>query len=217
MSDPCAIDGCDKTAKVRGWCPAHYQRWRKHGDPLGNAPSRTRSMASNGYIRVKSPGHPEADRYGWAYEHRVVAHDHLGPIPAGWHVHHVNHDKADNRPENLEAVSPEAHSREHVTYDHAEVGALYEAGKTTLEIEAMLGVHASQVSRILKARGIKARRSPRTPVDDAELRKLYAETELRVPAMARRLGVGPGVVSRRMRELGLAPRPAGRPPQAAAA
>lgn len=30
----CAIDGCDKKVASRGWCESHYQRWRRHGDPL---------------------------------------------------------------------------------------------------------------------------------------------------------------------------------------
>ena len=31
----CSIDGCGKPCKTRGWCSAHYQRWRAHGDPFG--------------------------------------------------------------------------------------------------------------------------------------------------------------------------------------
>lgn len=31
MAD-CSIDGCDGTAKTRGWCQAHYMRWRATGD-----------------------------------------------------------------------------------------------------------------------------------------------------------------------------------------
>lgn len=29
----CAFVACEKPSKCRGWCSAHYERWRKHGDP----------------------------------------------------------------------------------------------------------------------------------------------------------------------------------------
>lgn len=37
MTDGCVIEGCGKpiSVKSRGWCEAHYSRWRRHGDPLG--------------------------------------------------------------------------------------------------------------------------------------------------------------------------------------
>lgn len=35
----CTIDGCDGKPVGRGWCSAHWQRWRRNGDPLGGAPS----------------------------------------------------------------------------------------------------------------------------------------------------------------------------------
>src|SRR5690242_5616667 len=31
----CSVDGCNKAAWRRGWCGAHYARFRRHGDPLG--------------------------------------------------------------------------------------------------------------------------------------------------------------------------------------
>jgi hypothetical protein len=30
----CSIEGCHKPRDTNGYCPAHYQRWKKHGDPL---------------------------------------------------------------------------------------------------------------------------------------------------------------------------------------
>ena len=30
---PCSVDGCEKRARARGLCWAHYKRWQRHGDP----------------------------------------------------------------------------------------------------------------------------------------------------------------------------------------
>jgi hypothetical protein len=29
----CAVDGCTSRPHARGYCPMHYQRLKKHGDP----------------------------------------------------------------------------------------------------------------------------------------------------------------------------------------
>lgn len=36
----CAVDGCGKPVKSRGWCGAHNAKVQKYGDPLGCAPPR---------------------------------------------------------------------------------------------------------------------------------------------------------------------------------
>lgn len=36
-----SIDGCDRPVVARGWCHAHWQRWRRHGEPLGTATDPT--------------------------------------------------------------------------------------------------------------------------------------------------------------------------------
>lgn len=40
----CSIDGCGKPAKGRGWCAAHWWRWRNHGDPLALMPKQEKPM-----------------------------------------------------------------------------------------------------------------------------------------------------------------------------
>jgi len=36
----CDIEGCSKKVFARGWCSAHWSRWRRHGDPLaGGTPN----------------------------------------------------------------------------------------------------------------------------------------------------------------------------------
>lgn len=45
--------------------------------------------------------------------HRAVYALYNGEIPEGYHVHHVDHDKSNNEPENLIAISSKDHMRLH--------------------------------------------------------------------------------------------------------
>ena len=36
----CAVDGCNRRPYCKGYCTAHYQQFRKYGDPLGRAKTR---------------------------------------------------------------------------------------------------------------------------------------------------------------------------------
>ena len=42
----CAVDGCDRPVRARGWCNPHYLRWYKTGDPEKIRPARW-----DGYVR----------------------------------------------------------------------------------------------------------------------------------------------------------------------
>ena len=74
-----------------------------------------RTVASNGYVLIKRPDHPRADCRGYVYEHILVAEQLIGrPVRKGEQVHHKNHIKTDNRPENLEVKATAAeHHFEH--------------------------------------------------------------------------------------------------------
>lgn len=68
--------------------------------------TRTRTVDGQGYIRVKLPGHPNSYKDGWVLEHVVVMSGLIGrPLRKGENVHHVNGQRQDNRPENLQLWS----------------------------------------------------------------------------------------------------------------
>lgn len=81
---------------------------RVRGEQHGNTFRRT-----DGYIAVYEPTHPDASKRGLILEHRLVAEQKYGRrIGKHEHVHHLNHIKDDNRPENLQVVHPSLHAQE---------------------------------------------------------------------------------------------------------
>lgn len=80
---------------------------------------------ASGYIRVWQPDHPAAFRNGWVLEHRIVMEQQLGRrLTTSEHVHHVNGQKWDNRPENLAVLGHSEHSRLTGQERNAELAAM---------------------------------------------------------------------------------------------
>ena len=96
-----------QTDKERGnvkGCPVKYLR--------GHAPKNKgrenhnwkggRYITPNGYVNIKTAGHPRANPGGYVFEHILVCERILGKhLPPGAVPHHINENKIDNRPENL--------------------------------------------------------------------------------------------------------------------
>lgn len=57
----------------------------------------------NGYLRVGLGGCKSQKRF---FVHRLVYEAFVGPIPEGMQVNHINEIKTDNRPENLNLMTP---------------------------------------------------------------------------------------------------------------
>ena len=108
---PCIIEGCKNTESSKGLCHKHYQRLRRHGDPLyvGRAPRGEAQpyLDDNGYRVIPyKQDHPNSWNNGRMFEHVYVMSEHLGrALLPDENVHHKNGDRSDNRLENLELWS----------------------------------------------------------------------------------------------------------------
>lgn len=87
--------------KRRGW----DLRPRPPARPTVEFAGRKFSIRDTGYYAAT-----DGDR---ALMHRVVWWLAHGPIPDDWDVHHINHDRTDNRLENLQALPKADHTRLH--------------------------------------------------------------------------------------------------------
>src|SRR5262252_694293 len=105
---PCRVPDCPRPAIARGWCKHHWQRWKRTGDPLGHRPRpKGHGSFSNGYRMLSIDGTA-------VLEHRLVMSQILGrPLTRQEVVHHLDENRANNRPENLMLTTPAEHSALH--------------------------------------------------------------------------------------------------------
>lgn len=73
-----------------------------------------------GYILAYAPLHPHAHADGYVMLHTVVMEQHIGRyLEKDEVVHHINHDRTDNRIENLKLMNKKEHASMHMVERHA--------------------------------------------------------------------------------------------------
>jgi hypothetical protein len=131
-------------------------------------------LTTDGYWRLRwkiGPG-----EYVERLEHRAIA-----APEAGEHVHHKNGNPLDNRPENLERLTPSAHERHHhrPKADPAELAALYADGLSTVELGARFGMNPATVFRLMHrygyaTRSLQAHTPRQRELTSASMRRMHA-------------------------------------------
>ena len=119
MPKTCSVDGCHLPVDSHGFCPKHAQRFRRYGDPLYVTPEATRRANNrNAQLARFSDGDVKETTYRkrlGRHEHRVVAEAMLGrPLEPGEIVHHIDGDRHNNDPSNLQVMLQADHIREHL-------------------------------------------------------------------------------------------------------
>ena len=115
----CTVPGCDKQHDSHGLCGMHAQRLRRYGDVNHvTTEAQFKEKCRQAALAYK-PAKPTTYRKrNNRHEHRVVAEQMLGrPLHRGEIVHHIDGNKHNNSPDNLQVMTQADHLRLH----HAEM------------------------------------------------------------------------------------------------
>jgi hypothetical protein len=118
MAKTCRIKGCNNTTEKGsgGMCGMHTQRVRRYGDPNYVTPEQQR-RENNRAAQLRRVEQVRPDTYRklhGRHEHRVVAEQMLGrPLKRNEIVHHIDGNKHNNDPSNLQVMTQSEHMKAH--------------------------------------------------------------------------------------------------------
>jgi hypothetical protein len=114
----CTVDGCGEEARECGrtLCRKHGKRMRLYGNTnfVTSEESRAKRQRASILKRFDKIKPTTYRKLHGRHEHRVIGEKIAGrSLRTDEHVHHIDHDKHNNKPENLIVLSKQEHARLH--------------------------------------------------------------------------------------------------------
>lgn len=95
----CSVESCVRESRTRGWCSAHYDRWKKCGDPMPDKPlrviRRNRTLEQTFLDGLPATLPPDSECWEWC-----GTRSHYGIVSHGrnYYAHRMAWERAAKRP-----------------------------------------------------------------------------------------------------------------------
>lgn len=177
----CSIPECGKSVEAHGWCAAHYNRWYRHGDPLGGGISKGEAQR---YFREVVLTYDGADCLTWPYDCSTAGYGRLKYNGKQKNVSRLVCEKSEGPPPTDRHEAAHSCGNGHLGC----VAKRHLSWKTSAENSSDKFAHGTNSA------GEKNGSAKLTEADVAEIRRLLGS--MKQQDIADRFGVSAGLISK---------------------